>query len=117
MRFNARRKLLIVTVTLIVSAALLYSPFSFSTRLRHKIKKSFVAIGVTISKWQGHEPRLIAIKGETGLAGAEVQVLDSKSGWASLSDTEGKFSLPDVVWYSGASYELVVSTDDRTGKL
>ncbi len=116
MRLRPKRRLLIGVVALTTIAAVLYSPFSFSARLRHKIKRIFVAVEMTLSKWAGQESRLISIKGETGLAGAEVQVLDSKSGWAAMCDDEGRFTLPDVAWYSGASYELVVSTDERTGR-
>ena len=110
-----RRRLYIVIIMSIVLAAL-YSPFSFSARLRHKVKRALVAAEKSLSEWRGYKSGLISIKGETGLAGAQVQVLDSKSGWASLCDLEGRFTIPDIVWYSNAGYELIVSTDDSKGK-
>jgi hypothetical protein len=113
--FITRRRLLVIISISLVFAAL-YSPFSFSARLRHKVKIVLVAAEKTMSEWRGHKSQLISIKGETGLAGAQVQVLDSKSGWASLCDLEGRFTIPDIVWYSNASYELIVSTDDSKGK-
>jgi len=113
--FITRRRLIIIISMSLVCAAL-YSPLSFSARLRHKVKRVIVAVEKTLSEWRGHKSQLISIKGETGLAGAQVQVLDSKSGWASLCDLEGRFTIPDIVWYSNASYELIVSIDDIKGK-
>jgi len=49
--------------------------------------------------------------------GVQVQALDSRSGWATLADREGRFVLPDVIWYPGATYELVISSDGSSGKL
>lgn len=113
--FITGRGLLVIVSASLVCAAL-YSPFSFSARLRHKIKRVIFATEKNLSELRGHKSQLISIKGETGLAGAQVQALDSKSGWASLCDPEGRFVLPDVVWYPNASYELIISTDDIKGR-
>jgi hypothetical protein len=37
-------------------------------------------------------------------------------GWSALTDREGRFTLPGLVWYPGASYQLVVSAGDRDGR-
>ena len=109
-----RRLLVIISVSLVFAA--FYSPFYFSARLRHKVKRALVAAEKSLSELRGHKSQLVSIKGETGLAGAQVQVLDSKSGWASLCDIEGRFTIPDIMWYSNATYELIVSTDDSLCK-
>jgi hypothetical protein len=69
-------------------------------------------------KWgelRGKGLRLVSIRGQLDGPGVQVQALDSPSGWATLSDKEGRFVLPDVLWYSGAKYELVISTDGHVG--
>ena len=104
----------------ILLSALIVSAIGFaslkSAALRHLIHKIIVKTEMKISAWRGFEPHLASISGESGLSGARVQALDSRSGWATLCDREGKFILPDVMWYPGASYDLIVSTDDRKGK-
>jgi hypothetical protein len=69
-----------------------------------------------LSKWRGSPPRLAALAGQLDQVGAEVQALDSRSGWASLSDGDGRFTLPDVLWYPGASYDILISTDFDSGQ-
>ncbi|MGH9831286.1 MAG: transglutaminase domain-containing protein, partial [Blastocatellia bacterium] len=72
------------------------------------------------STLRGDPPRLISIRGyvvrhrlgREPLKGGEVQVQDSASGWASLTDDDGRFLLKDVRWFRGAHYELVVTAND-----
>jgi len=70
-----------------------------------------------LAKWRGHAPKLVSIAGRLNGPGIRVEALDSRSGWATLSDREGHFVLPDVMWYPAASYELVLSSNGSTGKL
>ena len=99
-----------------LAAAALMIPLLFSTRITHKIRKLVHRALVQASALRGTPPRLLTLTGKTSLPGAQVQALDSLSGWATLCDREGRFRLPDVLWYAGASYELVVTADDRLGK-
>ena len=112
-RYQKRRTLLFISslIVLAIGVASLQS-----AAFRHRIHKIIVKTEMRISGWRGFEPRLASIGGESGLPGARVQALDSRSGWATLCDREGKFILPDVMWYPGASYDLILSTDDRKGK-
>ena len=110
-RLLKRLALSLLTFAVLFSALLYLSP-----HLRHKVNRIGTKAEMKLSKWRGVEPRLASIAGESGIPGARVQALDSRSGWATLCDREGKFILPDVLWYSGASYDLVVSTDERNGK-
>jgi len=69
------------------------------------------------SAWRGLPPRLISLSGrlasnDQALPGVEIEALDSTSGWASITDEEGNFVLPDVMWYPDVRYWLVVSPND-----
>ncbi len=112
---NSKYVLLIAPLILALLLFLLGLPWS--AQYRHKLKRMIVNAEITLNKLWGHEPRLVSIAGNTGLAGARVQVVDSRSGWATLCDADGRFILPDVLWYPGATYELVVSTDQNAGTI
>lgn len=103
---------LIIAASLGVTATLLAS-----AHYRHKLKRTITKAEITWAKWRGKRPRLLSISGRVDSAGLQVEALDSRSGWAALSDKEGNFVLPDVMWYPGASYELVVSSDETRGRL
>jgi len=89
----------------------------WSPSIRHTLKKTIVKAEIKLANWQGRQPRLMSIEGRVNEAGAQVQALDSRSGWATLADRDGRFVLPDVMWYPRAAYELVISNDESTGKL
>jgi transglutaminase-like putative cysteine protease len=72
---------------------------------------------MTLARWRGHEPRLASMTGRVNIPGAQIQALDSRSGWATLADREGYFILPDVLWYPFATYDLVISADGEKGKI
>jgi Transglutaminase-like superfamily len=97
-------------------AALLVSLF-FSAKLRHQAHRIAVKTEMKLAKWQGHPPQLVSLAGNAGIGGAQVQALDSRSGWAALADGDGQFLLLDVTWYPGARCDLIRSTDEQTGKL
>jgi hypothetical protein len=86
-------------------------------RIRHSLKRTAVSVEMKLARWRGNEPRLVSIYGQLNAPGLQVQALDSRSGWATLTGNEGRFVLPDVMWYPGASYQLVISSDESTGKL
>jgi hypothetical protein len=113
MHLNRKRGLVIVFALLPVAFA---SALIVSPRFRHSIHKVIIKSEMKISALRGYSPRLVSIAGELGLPGVRVEALESRSGWATLSDNNGRFVLPDVVWYPNASYDLIVSTDDRRGR-
>jgi hypothetical protein len=86
-------------------------------RSRHSLKRITVSVEMKLARWRGHEPRLVSIAGQLNAPGLQVQALDSRSGWATLTGNDGRFVLPDVMWYPGAGYELVISSDESTGRL
>ncbi|MFL6276734.1 MAG: transglutaminase family protein [Blastocatellia bacterium] len=89
----------------------------FSAKLRHQARRVVVKAEMTYARWRGHAPQLVSLAGKVIVAGAQIQALDSRSGWAALSDQAGRFLLLDVTWYPGASYDLILSTDGETGRL
>jgi transglutaminase superfamily protein len=111
-----RRSLLVLWILILVLVT--FSPgLPWSRGIRHTLKKSIVRAEMKVASLQGHQPRLMSIEGVVNQAGAQVQALDSRSGWATLADREGRFVLPDVMWYPRAVYELVISNDDSVGRL
>jgi hypothetical protein len=94
LKFISTQLLLLSVITLV----LFFLGFSLSAHMRHKIRKIITKAEITFSKLRGYEPRLISISGSTGVPGAHVQALDSRSGWATFCDIEGRFT----TWHSNA---------------
>lgn len=89
----------------------------FSAKLRHQGQRVAVKTEMALARWRGHPPQMVSLAGNIGVAGAQIQARDSRSGWAALSDGQGQFLLLDLIWYPGASVDLVLSTDGETGKV
>ena len=89
----------------------------WSARSIHFVKKLRAKAEMKVSTWKGIPPGLISLTGKVvgrkeALRGAEVEVLDSASGWASLTDEQGKFLLRGVIWYPRASYSVLIKAND-----
>lgn len=117
MRTRSKRAIVVLAAALILPVAFLLPGLPWSARSRHTFKRVIAKAEMKLAKWRGKEPRFVSIAGRLNAPGAQVDALDSRSGWAALSDRDGRFVLPDVMWYPGASYELVISTDDSLGGL
>lgn len=100
--------ILLVFITL-VNLLLFHPSLPWSARLRHGLNKSIMKAEVKFAKWRGKEPGLARVTGKLSSAGEHIEVLDSPSGWAAIADADGKFILPDVMWYPGARYELIIT--------
>jgi hypothetical protein len=107
----------LLTVALILFIAVFLPGLPWSPRARHTLKRLAAKTQMKLAKWRGKEPRFLSIAGRVNAPGAQLDALDSHSGWATLSDLDGNFVLPDVMWYPGVTYELVISTDDSHGTL
>jgi len=106
---NARRVVLYLLATLLVALA---AGLIFSAKLRHQAHRVRVKAEMTMARWRGQPPQLASLAGNVGIRGAQIQALDSRSGWAALSDNAGRFLLLDIEWYPGARCDLVLTTDD-----
>ena len=68
---------------------------------------------------RGQHPRTVSLAGKlTGsgafreaVKGARVDALESQSGYAAMSDSDGTFVLPHLTWYSGATFSLFISVN------
>jgi len=107
----------VLASALILFIAVFLPGLPWSPRARHTLKRVVAKTQMKLAKWRGNEPRFVSIAGRVNAPGAQVDALDSRSGWAALSDRDGNFVLPDVMWYPGVTYELVISTDDSHGIL
>lgn len=117
MRFRFKRTAII---SLSVSIALLvtFLPGApWSARTRHSLKRAIAKTEIRLARWRGYNPRLASIAGRVNAPGLQIEALDSRSGFAGLSDNEGNFILPDEMWYPGATYELVITDNESVGKL
>ena len=103
-------------ILLIIVFALFCPGLPWSDYFRYTLHRTAIKAEMKLSSLRGYEPRLVSLAGDCGIPGAQVQALNSHSGWATLADNQGKFLLPDVMWYSGASYDLIVSSDGNKGR-
>lgn len=91
----------------------------WADRCRHVLSRMIIRMEMKVSAWQGVEPKLVSLAGRIivkrprrdSLKGAQVEALDSKSGWASLTNEHGHFVLRDVIWYPSATYKLIVQAN------
>ncbi len=105
----------------IMLLAMLFCPWlPWSARsyavMNRLVKKSQVKIATL----QGQKVKHIAIAGriikrlpnKQPLAGIDVAAIESISGWATLTDASGSFLLPDVLWYPGIKYTLLITVNE-----
>jgi hypothetical protein len=109
----ARRAGLSMMLVVVMSAL---PGLPWSAECHHRLKRIESRVAMKVSAWRGWKPRYVSLTGACGLAGAQIQAVDSPSGWATLSDRDGRFVLPGLLWYKGARYELVVSADGNRGQ-
>jgi hypothetical protein len=113
-----KRRALIALAVAAGLALLLFTPgLPWSAHFRHKLRRAAIKAEMTVARWRGYEPRFMSIAGKVEAGGASIHQLDSRSGWAALSDAQGNFILPGVMWYPSADYNLLISTDGLTGTL
>lgn len=105
-----RLLLLLISAGLLVTLSI-HPSLPWSIQSRHALNKLAVRIQMRLARWRGHPPNLASIAGRVPVKGAQVEALDSISGWATLADSDGRFVLPDVVWYPGATYDFIVTAD------
>jgi hypothetical protein len=100
-----------LSVIALLTLALFHPSLPWSARLRHGLNKSLTRTQIKLAAWKGKEPGLARVTGKLAAGGVQIEVLDSPSGWAATADAEGKFILPDVMWYPGARYELIITAN------
>src|SRR5262249_40796478 len=88
----------------------------WSMRCRHAVHKVYVRGEMRLARWRGHQPQLASMTGSLRSGGIQVEALDSRSGWATLADNQGRFLLRDITWYPGARYDLILAEDSRISR-
>lgn len=92
--------------------------FPWSARLQYGAKRVAARFDSKIAAWRG-QLGPVSIHGKLigsgafaqSLKGAQVIALESTSGYAASSDNQGRFTLPHLVWYPGATYTIFITTD------
>jgi hypothetical protein len=100
-----------------VAVALLLPGLPWSAHSHYVLSRLVTKVEMKAYARQGVSPRLFALSGkilgsDQPLKGAEIEALDSTSGWAGMTNEQGDFVLPDVMWYPGAQYVLLVKAND-----
>jgi hypothetical protein len=67
-----------------------------------------------VARALGTKAKPMQIIGKVHPPGARINA--RQASWASLSDNQGSFSLPRMVWYPGSSYDLTISYPGRKSR-
>lgn len=119
MSTRIKSPLAVCLALLLLSISLFWPGFPWPARLRYAARRVAVKVDSKVAAWLGRQPRPVSICGKLvgsgalaeSLKGAQVVAVESSSGYASLSDSHGRFTLPHLVWYPGATYTLLVTAD------
>src|SRR2546423_1970332 len=117
MRLRFNRVAILVSFILIGVLIAFFPGLPWSARSRHSLKRAITKTEIRLARWRGENPRLASMAGRINSAGAQIEALDSRSGFASLTSNDGNFVLPGLMWYPGATYELVLAENETSGKL
>ncbi|MBI4748855.1 MAG: transglutaminase domain-containing protein [Acidobacteria bacterium] len=97
---------------LVVSVALMPG-LPWATHCQYVLKKGVTRTRLQLARWSGLNPQLVTLYGKIDRPNAVVEVLDSPSGWASLTNESGEFQLPEEWCYPGATIDLLVTDPNR----
>lgn len=119
MRARIKGPLVVSSGIALLAVALFLPGLPWSARLRYSVKRAAAKAEAKIADWRGQQPMPVSISGRlTGdgafaesLKGAQVAAIESASGYSAMSDSSGRFTLPHLVWYPGATYTLLITTD------
>jgi len=113
------RSAFILLFALLFSGVLALPGMPWSLRLDHGLKRLTARRRVKAASFEGQRPRTALLSGvlarspllPQAVKGAEVSVVQSSSGYCSLADSQGRFTIPHLLWYPGAKYNLLVMSD------
>lgn len=114
-----KRLIVVCTSTALLLAVMCAPNLPWSARFHRTLNRLLTKAETKIARWRGQQPRLVSLTGKlTGygaqvksLRGARVIAEESTSGYSAMSDDEGRFVLPHLTWYPGASYNLIIAAD------
>jgi hypothetical protein len=105
-------------IGIVLLLTLMFLPgLPWAARFRHIVRKIHTKAEIKAAAWKGESPQLVSLSGKLAtrqsnkqiLEGAEIEALDSVSGWATLTNKAGEFVLRDVIWYPKANYTLIIT--------
>ena len=116
-----RRVIAYCTGSAILVAVVFAPGFPWLARSPRIVNRLVAKAGTAIARWRGQQPRLISLTGRLirhraqidPLRGGRVIAAESTSGYCAMSDREGRFVIPHLMWYPNASYNLIISADER----
>ncbi|HET9533190.1 MAG TPA: transglutaminase domain-containing protein [Blastocatellia bacterium] len=108
-----------LTGILLLIIVLFWPAFPWSGQLRYTLRRTVVKAQAAFAARQNGEPKLVSLTGQLSgsgafsqaLKGAQIVATESASGYAAMTDSEGKFMLPHLLWYPGATYNLTITAD------
>jgi hypothetical protein len=118
MRKWAKRAIISVGVLALIVAFLLWPGLPWSTRNRHMLKRAMTKVEIQFAQWRGHTPRQAIVTGRLvaggeAMRGVEVAAIESPSGYLAMSNDDGSFILPHLLWYPEATYNLIITTQSQ----
>ncbi len=93
-------------------AALAVQIVGATPKAQHKIRRFLARTTASFERGGAAPARLVSLKGRLGVPGVRVDSVDSVSGWASVTNESGAFSLLDVEASPTGRYDLVVFLED-----
>jgi Transglutaminase-like superfamily len=114
------RSIAFLIVMLFVITVLFWPTLPWSAQYRKSLRRTIAKVRIVLADWQDNQPREVSLTGRLigngafsqALKGAEVVATESSSGYASMSDSDGRFVLPHLIWYPGAEYNLTITADE-----
>jgi hypothetical protein len=116
---SRKRRLAACGVVILTVTLLMLPGLPWSGRIRYAIKRLTARIETRIAYWRGQHPRTVSLSGRLSgsgafveaVRGARVAALESDSGYAAMSDAEGRFVLPHLTWYPDATFTLFINVN------
>ncbi|MEW6210237.1 MAG: carboxypeptidase-like regulatory domain-containing protein [Acidobacteriota bacterium] len=119
---KAKRAALVCLGLALALILLLWPGLPWSSRVHRSLRRASVKAQIKLAEWRGHDPREALLRGRVSgseieaFKGARITAIESPSGYGALTDAEGKFLLPHLVWYPNARFTLTVTTSDHQSK-
>ncbi len=107
-------------IAIFLSLTILTLPgFPWSARAHQTLRRVTTKLKIKTATWRSEKPQSVSISAKLrgsgalieALKGAQVVALESTSGYAAMTDADGRFTLPHLTWYPNAQYNLIVSVD------
>jgi hypothetical protein len=111
-----RRALVLATCAMLVATALL-PVVSASSRIRYRLGRFVAKAELYLAGSSGSAERLLTVRGRLDRPGSRVEALDSLSGWATIADPDGTFTVLDLQWSPGSRVDLLVTSAAGSARL